>query len=678
VRAPAHDSDRWKTVLRHAPALLGLLLLVGAVFVVQREFRSLKIEDIRRSLEAIPHRALAGAFLWTLAAYGILTFYDRLGTIYAGRVVSYARVAFASFCAYALSHNLGFAAVSGAAVRYRLYDHWGLPPAQIAKVIAFCSLTYGLGGMALAGCILFIEPGALPFVGERVPHVAMYVLGAVLFAIDIAYVTAAGTLGRIRLFGHETQLPSWRMAILQVLLATADVAVTAAIFYTLLPAAHGLNYLRFVGIYLASYTAGLAATVPGGLGVFDGAILLGLAPYLDAPPVIGAILVFRLYYYIIPLFLAGGLFAGNEIMLRGRLLLRRGGVTPIGRISEPDFAVAAAGGAVALCGFLLLSLGVLEQRPDFSWIDPDFAEVAASAGQFVPSLIGAALIVLAVALSQRVNLAWGSTIALLLLGAVFTVAQGEPIWIPSVLLLASLLVAPYRSAFYRHARLVSTPLQPATALPLLTLVVCVLVLAAFERHVRWLSDNSWWEVILSPDVPNSLRASVGLTVALALLAMWRLLRPRRVSWAPWQGPQRLRYASLGADPPDQADGVVWGEADRAAIPFRRLGRTLVALGDPAGADSDRISAVWRFRDLAQQEGRSPAVWRAGRGLLGVYADLGLSALPLGRDGLPRDGVEDLGAAEGEAFLVCAAERDPSALARALAGAQSAPRHHAGD
>ena len=103
-----------------------------------------------------------------------------------------------------------------------------------------------------------------------------------------------------------------------MLLATVDVAVTAAIFYALLPAGIGLTYPRFLGVYLASYTAGLAANLPGGLGVFDTAMLLGLAPYLDPPQIVGAIVVFRLYYYVIPLFLAGSLFAGNEILLRGR------------------------------------------------------------------------------------------------------------------------------------------------------------------------------------------------------------------------------------------------------------------------------------------------------------------------------------------------------------------------
>ena len=73
------------------------------------------------------------------------------------------------------------------------------------------------------------------------------------------------------------------------------------------------------------------------------------SPTSSAPHIVGAIVVFRLYYYIIPLFLAGFLFAGNEILLRGGGLLRRVERWPrcrrSARWSEPDFAVASATGA---------------------------------------------------------------------------------------------------------------------------------------------------------------------------------------------------------------------------------------------------------------------------------------------------------------------------------------------
>ncbi len=670
-----------KKVLRQLPAVLGVALLAGAVWVIWKEFRGLKIADIQAALAAIPRRSLVVAGLWTILSYGVLTFYDRLGTIYAGHKVSYARVSFASFCAYALSHNLGFAAVSGAAVRYRLYSHWGLTALQIAKVVAFCSLTFGLGGLVLGGVILFWEPDAIPFFGALVPHAAMYAIGGAMWLVVAVYVSLSRFVGTIQLFGKPVTLPDWRMAIVQVTLATVDVAFTAGIFYQLLPDAPGLTYVRFLGVYVASYTAGLAANLPGGLGVFDTAMLLGLEPYLQPPQILGAIVVFRLYYYIIPLFLAGSLFAGNEILLRGGALVKAGparrGTQALSRWSDPGLAIGASTGAVALCGALLLAKGVLDNRPDFSWIDPDFADLAADAGQFVPSLIGAALMVLSVGLSQRVTLAWGATIVLLLVAAGFTAAQGTNLWIPGMLVLATVLVAPFRDAYYRHARLLSGPLSAATAVPLLALVLCVVALAAFEPGLRGLAENSWWDVVLSRDVSNRLRVSIALAVGMALLAIWRLIRPGRVGWMPWAGEGRHRYAALGALPPVQADGIVMGELGRAGIPFRRIGRVMLGLGDPAGSVNDRVSAIWNLRDLAAQEGLDAAVWRAGSGLLKVYADLGLTALPLGLDGLPLPEQEGDTPAVGQ-YLCCVAERDLAQLLPLLPGLDEARLADAAD
>jgi len=656
--------ETMKTWLRQLPALLGVALLIGAIYVVQREFRHLRLHDIGVALHAIPPRSLAFSFGWTVLSYFVLTFYDRLGTIYAGHKVSYGRVAFASFCAYALSHNLGFAAVSGAAVRFRLYAHWGLTPTQITKTVAFCSLTFGLGGMVLGGGILFLEPRAIPFFGAHLPRAAMYGVGALLWAIVLGYVTFARVLRRVRLFGQYIELPGVRMAVLQVLLATVDVAITATIFYQLLPTVPHLTWVIFLGVYVSSYTAGLITNLPGGIGVFDTAMLLGLAPYIDAPRIVGAIVVFRLCYYVIPLFLAGSLFAGNEILLRGGMLWRRAANLPavqaLARWSEPDFAVASSTGSVALCGVLLLCLGVLAPQTDFSWLDPDIAGLASQAGQFVPSLIGAGLVMMAIGLSHRVNLAWGLTLVLLVAGAAFTATQDDRLWVASVLILTAILVAPFRACFYRHASLLSGPLEASSALSLVVLAICLIALAVTRPYTHGLANNAWWAVIMSREVPNSLRLAVALAVVLGLLAIWRLLRPGRVRWLPWDATARVRLAAMGVLPPRHADGLVMGEAERAGIPFRRCGRVLLGLGDPSGEETDCISAIWRLRDLAQQEGLDPAFWRAGPGLLKVYGDLGLTALPLGPDGLPLPESPDETPAAPH-YLVCMAERDLGTL-----------------
>lgn len=648
-------ASRLVHAVRQLPALLGIALLCVAVYAVQKEFRHLQLADIGRAIQAIPPRPLVLAFGCTVLSYAILTLYDRLGTIYAGHRVAYRQAALASFCACALSHNLGFAAVSGAAVRYRLYSHWGMTPIEVGKTIAFCSLTFGLGAMVLGGSILLAMPDALPYVGDHVPRAVLLAAGAVLLAVVALYVGLAALLGAIRVRGHRIALPRPSMAVVQVGLAVADVAAAATILWILLPPAPGLGWLLFVGIYLAAYSAGLAANLPGGLGVFDTAVLFGLDPFLPAPRIIAAIAVFRLYYYVIPLFLAGTLFAANE------MLLRRSGVAGTAnapRWSEPDFAAAAASSAVALSGVLLLGLGLLAPNAP---LETPVHQI----GEFVPSLIGAGLVVMAFGLIRRVNLAWSGALVLLVAAIGFILGEGERLWPVGVLLLAVLVLAPFRGCFYRHARLLSGPFDRTSALSLLALAACGVALAGFRVRVHAIPRNAFWEVVLSPSMSWTLRASLALVVILALGAIWLLLRPGRVRWRPFDVEARLRLLMLGTTPPDRADGLVFGEAERAAVSFRRVGKLLVALGDPVGAESDKISAIWRLRDLAHQEGRDPAFWRTGPALLKVYNDLGLTALPLGPKGLPvPEG--SIAARASREYLVCMAERDYPALSEMMA------------
>jgi lysylphosphatidylglycerol synthetase-like protein (DUF2156 family) len=232
--------------------------------------------------------------------------------------------------------------------------------------------------------------------------------------------------------------------------------------------------------------------------------------------------------------------------------------------------------------------------------------------------------------------------------------------VASVLILTALLVAPFRACFYRHASLLSGPLEASSAVSLVALAICLVALAVTRPYTHDLRNNAWWAVIMSREMPNSLRLEVALAVALGLVAIWRLLRPGRVRWLPWDATARVRLAAMGVLPPRQADGLIMGEAERAGIPFRRCGRVLLGLGDPSGDETDRVSAIWRLRDLARQEGLDPAFWRAGPALLKVYGDLGLTALPLGADGMPLPESPDETPIAPH-YLVCMAERDLGAL-----------------
>jgi phosphatidylglycerol lysyltransferase len=639
----------WSVLKRHGAAAFGLVLLVVALYVMQREFRTLSVADIERALAAIPPVQLWVAAGWTLLAYAVLTIYDRLGSVYAGHPVSYARTSLAAFCAYTLAHNLGFAAVSGAAVRYRFYAAWGLPPLAIAKVVAFTSLTFGLGGFALGGTVLLLEPQVVPWIGTHTPRLVMQGIGVLLWGVVLAYVTLSQLMPSFTAFGHRIDLPGFRMACVQVGLATVDVAVTAMIFYSLLPSAEGLTFLRFLGIYVAAYTAGIAAHVPGGIGVFDGAILVGLQPFLPAAEVVGALLLFRLYYYIVPLFLAGGLFAWFELAQR-RVGLRRFATEP----SVADaLEVPALAGLVGLGGTVLMFIGALPAKGTLmeQWAGYSLAV----ASHFAASVVGSLLLVTGYGLLRRLRIAWAVAILLLVNGAAIAWLRGEAWWLYGAFLLVAVLLASMRSAFYRDARLIAEPLSGETLVALSAVVLCALMLALVAYGGR-VAEESWWGAVLSPLAPDSLRFTVGLAGVLLLVAAVRLLRPARLAPVPYDEAARLRLRLLGAEAPPTADGAVFGEAGRAGFAFVKREEVWLALGDPAGEERDRISAIWRFRDICERARVDPAFWRVGPGLLRVYGDIGLTAFPLERE---KGGAQR--------WLACNAERDLERLMTVLPG-----------
>lgn len=628
--------------------VVGLALLAGAIWVVQEKFGNLRLREIEAAIEALPIRGVVLAGMWTAVAYVILTFYDLLATRYVGHPVSYRRVAFAACCAYTFAHNLGFAAVSGAATRYRLYAQWGLTPIQIAGVVAFCSLTFGLGAMVLGGFVLFTEHEEVPGLKE-LPAWVSYALGVTLWLIVFGYMLMSRFYRRpIRAFGGELRLPGFRLAAAQVVLAAVDLAATALIFWALLPEMPGLTYWKFVGVYLIAYSAGLAAHLPGGIGVFDTAIAVGLSPWLDAPTIFAAIVVFRVWYYLIPMGIAGVAFAVHEIALRGR------GIRRIAVSADP-FVVPILSGFAAIAGALLLFEGARDGHRHL------IGDWTLQLSKLAASVVGASLLVIAWGMLRRVTLAWYGVLALLAAGVGLAIFKGLPWGVPLALAAIAALILPFRASFYRATRLRAEPFSTEALLPVVGVVACSLGIALFSYRSLAIRAEAWWAAPFTAEAPLALQAGIGIAGGLLVFALYRLLRPVRVPESTYDAAARERLVSLGQErPPPRADGVVWGEAGKAGLPYLRMEEVFLGLGDPAGTPDDRVSAIWLFRDLCEQNGVDPAVWRAGPELLPVYADIGLVAFALGPDGQPLPEARDR-TPEVTSYLVCRPERDLTRL-----------------
>ncbi len=101
------------------------------------------------------------------------------------------------------------------------------------------------------------------------------------------------------------------MVLLQIAIGIFDLGAAALAMYVLLPAGLDIGVFRVIAVFIAATLLGFASHTPAGIGVFDAAILIGLAGD-EKEPVIAALLMFRFLYHFLPFVLALGLFGGLE------------------------------------------------------------------------------------------------------------------------------------------------------------------------------------------------------------------------------------------------------------------------------------------------------------------------------------------------------------------------------
>lgn len=215
---PQRSGRRFSRALGTA---LAVLLFGGAVWVLQRELRDLRITDLYDHLRTLSVLRVGAALLAGVAAYVVLTGYDVLGWMYAGRRWRYPRLAFTSFIAFALSMNLGFPLVTGTAVRYRLYTPLGFGPLDLTRLVAILAVTYWLGFLLLGGVALLRTPGML-VQAAHLPTEWVYGLALLFLLIVAVYVGWCFAKRPLRYRQWEFRAPQPALLLGQVAVGCGD------------------------------------------------------------------------------------------------------------------------------------------------------------------------------------------------------------------------------------------------------------------------------------------------------------------------------------------------------------------------------------------------------------------------------------------------------------------------
>lgn len=274
---------------------------------------NLKIVAIRigQKIAVISPSAFFHAGLATLVAYGALAWYDRIALLHLHREkgISWAYISLCSFVTYALSHNIGASVFSGGMVRYRAYHAKGLTAAEIAVLVALCSFTFAFGTILLMGLVLIGEPQILRPLHRLsdwfgIGDTQARLIGVGLLGFCLLYTIGSWLrLRPLRIGSFELVYPRLPIVARQYLAAPLELMGAAGIIYFALPDQGNPGFFIVLGAFLISFSAGLLSQVPGGVGVME-AVFLAVMPGMPAPAVFAALLIWRLFYLIIPLVLS--------------------------------------------------------------------------------------------------------------------------------------------------------------------------------------------------------------------------------------------------------------------------------------------------------------------------------------------------------------------------------------
>ncbi|WP_295448647.1 bifunctional lysylphosphatidylglycerol flippase/synthetase MprF [uncultured Thiodictyon sp.] len=649
--APRDTNRRAATLLAWLRRGVPPLLIVVTALVAWYEIKGFNVNALLKGVRRIPLGYLLGLQALALVAVFEMVLYDwwvsrwlkvRLA---ADRLIRY------SWVANTTNNLIGLSGLAGSGIRLLLLTRDGVATrvASLYSGVIMLAAPVGLAVLVLVTLALDqtnLAPRLLPrwaVLGILIGYAAYLPVFLTLAASPaILHRVLSGT-ARLGLTGGLTLVAisvlDWLLAIL-----VAWCCLTAC-------GAH-LTPGPFLAAFTFAATLGVLSLIPGGLGVFDAALLVMLTRLrVPIETAAAGLLIFRLVYYLVPwligLTLRTGLLARPAAPIVARLAQLWQNNPLVGLLRLPLYVIASVG--VRLLGLLIFGTGLLLLASAALPALEDRVErlltvlplPALELSHFLSVGVGVLLIALSRGIDQQVRSAYRVAMPLLLAGAFLSVLKGAaPEQVLFLLAVAGLLWL-RRDAFYR----VSYPfLGRRNLLWLLALVASV---CAYVLLGPWLHGESiTWRGVWFQSQPHRHVALYLRSVPFAVLAL--------VAWLAW-GMFRMPKPQF---PPTDAAALAqardWLEANRGGtfahllfmgdkhllyaaqqrclIQYRRIRGRLVALGDPIGDPAAFGPAVVEFRDLADRYDLDPVFYEVAHEHLHLYHDAGFALFKAGEMG----------------------------------------------
>lgn len=269
-----------------------------AIFVLWRMIQTVSLGAVITAAEQIGSRRILFALGLTAVSFAVLGTYDVLAAHLIAPHVSIWLAWLAGAVGNAISNTVGFHAVVGPSVRQRFYSRAGLGWPDTARIMSLSWAALGLGFVVVFGGALLLQGGWLE--------------GLTLLSVLLLLLLWLGRNGRTLPFAR-LPLPNASLTAAQMIMGGAEMAAAIGALYVLMPTPP--VFASFAAVYIGAVLLGIISHAPGGIGVFEAA-MMSLSGANDRAGVLAALLLYRLVYNLLPFALGALALTGYEAACR--------------------------------------------------------------------------------------------------------------------------------------------------------------------------------------------------------------------------------------------------------------------------------------------------------------------------------------------------------------------------
>lgn len=642
VGGSASSAARRIALLRWLLPLLALTILTVSA---GREFESLDLHAVQLAF----HRLDLYATLSLLAAGVVISSlsipYDILINRWLALPVKPAYIARFSWLAAAMNNVVGFMGMTSSTIRYLALTRAGAAPKPAVASILHAALSATTGLSVLTTLVLLYHRDMLQLSGLSATLGLLVLTAVSLYWPSYLVAAGRGYLHHRYLSDTPSLTAQQRLTLLTV--SVIDWLAVGLLLWACLHAAHvDVSPTTAIAAFALSQALGMLSLIPGGLGVFEGTMLLLLGTGGTATAeLLTGLLLFRVVYYFTPFLFAAQLLPGIQLVPDGSAvdeIVRRFQSHPILRFGRVPLRFVAQIGTRVLAyatftaGAVLLMTAAFPTVVDRLAILEPYLPWQMREGFHLSSVIaGTLLLGMSRGISAGMRGAYRGTQIILLAGALLVLLRGLDIEEALLLVAISILLRANQARFMRRGY----PLSSVRTLRWLAAMVVVLFVTGFLGTILYATQ--------SPPLGTNelLTHAVGFERALLIMSI-TFLAWLAWTWYAMPAPavkrptakslqQASRFYSDVACTTYSYLSLLGDKYLRLADDGRSLCQYgikrnhLITLGDPACAPADLPHAIQDLRRFADDYGLIPALYQIEEAHLHHYHEAGFRLLKLG-------------------------------------------------